>query len=142
MIASLFAALALATAPQQAPGLTTVVRTTLEQCLSGQQTGAGMLPDLADADYAQSFRNGQECGLMAGGWIGDDGALVAAAREAVGAEGSDWTGPVRELRVNESGPALWTRLEQAEGWAPASLLIIEPRAGERGDVEIHFDPAG
>ena len=130
------------TAPQQAPDLTTLVRATLEQCVSGQEASAGGMLDVADADYARTFRNAQACGLTAEGWTGDDGALAAAARAAVGAEGPDWTGTVRELRVNESGAALWTQLEQAEGWAPASLLIIEPQTGERGDVEIHFDPAG
>ncbi|HYC68014.1 hypothetical protein [Brevundimonas sp.] len=142
MIAPLFATLALVAAPQQAPDLTTVVRATLEHCVSGGPAGGGMVTDLSDADYAQPFRNEHVCGLMAEGWTGDDGAMAAAARAAVGAEEPEWTGTVRELQVNESGPALWTRLEQVEGWAPASLLIIEPRPGERGDVEIHFDPAG
>lgn len=142
MIAPLAAILAAVAPPQHAPDLTTVVRTTLEHCVSGQPAAAGLVADLSDADYAQPFGNGHVCGLTSEGWTGDDGALVAAARTAVGAEGPDWSGTVRELRVNESGPALWTQLEQAEGWAPASLLIIEPRTGERGDVEIHFDPAG
>jgi hypothetical protein len=142
VIAAFLTTLALTSPPQEVPDLTTVVRATLEQCVSGRAAAAGIVADLSDADYAQPFGNGHVCGLTAEGWTGDDGALVAAAREAVGAVGPDWTGTVRELTVNESGPALWTRLEQAEGWAPASLLIIEPRTGERGDVEIHFDPAG
>ena len=142
MIATLFAALALVSAPPQAPDLTTLVRATLAQCGSGGEAVAGGVLDVADADWARPFRNDRACGLTAQGWTGDDGALVAAARAAVGAEGAEWTGTVRELRVNESGPALWTELEQVEGWAPASLRIIEPPAGRAGSVEIHFDPAG
>jgi hypothetical protein len=142
MIPTFFAALTLVLAPQQAPDLTTLVRSTLERCVSGQDTIVGGTVDVADADWARPFRNDQACGLMAEGWTGDDGALVAAARAAVGAEGPDWTGVVRESRVNESGRALWTQLEQAEGWAPASLRIIEPPAGQTGPVEIHFSRAG
>jgi hypothetical protein len=142
MTPTIFAALALVLAPQQAPDLTTLVRNTLERCASGQEAVVGGTVEVADADWARPFRNDRECGLMAEGWTGDHGALVAAARAAVGAEGANWTGAVREARVNESGRALWTQLEQAEGWAPASLRIIEPPAGQTGPVEIHFSRAG
>ena len=142
MSPTLFTLLALVAAPQQAPDLTTVVRTTLERCVSEWEAVIGRGLDLADADRARPFRTERACGLTAEGWTGDDGAMVAAARAAVGAEGPDWTGTVRELRVNERGAALWTQLEQVEGWSPASLLIIEPPPGESGSVEIHFDPAG
>jgi hypothetical protein len=144
MIPTFFAALTLVLAPQQAPDLTTLVRVTLEQCAAGHTIFGifGRTVEVADADWARPFRNDRECGLMAEGWTGDHGALVAAARAAVGAEGPDWTGVVRESRVNESAPALWTQLEQAEGWAPASLRIIEPPAGQTGPVEIHFSRAG
>jgi len=142
MIPTLFAVLALVTPPQEAPDLTTVVRTTLERCASAPETVVRGGLDVSDADWARPFRNGSVCGLTADGWNGDGGALVAAARAAVGAEGPDWTGTVRERRVNERGAVLWTQLEQVEGWSPASLLIIEPPPGERGSVEVHFDPAG
>lgn len=142
MISTLFVALTLVPVPQQAPDLTTLVRTTLEQCVSGRDPVSGGMLDVVDADWARPFRNDHACGLTAQGWTGDEGALVAAARAAVGAEGPEWRGAVRELRVNESGPALWTELEQVEGWAPASLRVIEPPAGRTGSVEIHFDPAG
>ena len=142
MTPTIFAALALILAPQQAPDLTTLVRTTLERCASDQEAVVGKTMDIADADWARPFRNERTCGLMAEGWTGDDGALVAAARAAVGAEGADWTGVVREPRANESGPALWTQMEQVEGWAPATLTIIEPPTGRRGPVEIHFGRAG
>ncbi len=142
MISTLFGALTLVSVPQQAPSLTTLVRTTLEQCVSERDPISGGVLDVADADWARPFRNDGGCGLTAEGWTGDQGAMIAAARAAVGAEGPDWAGSVRELRVNERGPALWTQIEQVEGWAPASLLIIEPPPGERGSVEVHFDPAG
>jgi hypothetical protein len=116
----MFFALTLALAPQQAPDLTTLVRTTLERCASGQEAVVGGTVDVADADWARPFRNDRACGVLAEGW----------------------TGAVREARVNESGRALWTQLEQAEGWAPASLRIIEPPAGQTGPVEIHFSWAG
>lgn len=141
-VAALLAPLTLLLTPQQAPELAALVRSTLELCVADPAKVVRTVEDVADADWAQPFRTDGECGLTAEGWRGDGGALVAAARAAVGAEGPDWTGTVRELRVNESGPALWTRLEQAEGWAPASLLIIEPPPGQRSPVEIHFDPAG
>lgn len=142
MIPLLFAALALLPAPQQAPDLATLVRTTLAQCVSGRDLIVDRTVEVADADWARPFHNERTCGLMAEGWTGDDGALVAAARAAVGAEGADWTGVVREARANESGPALWTELEQVEGWAPATLTIIEPPAGRSGSIEIHFGRAG
>ena len=144
MIPTIFAALALMTAPQQTPDLTTLVREALEQCAAGHTVFGffGRTVEVADADWARPFRNDRECGLMAEGWSGDDGALVAAARAAVGAEGTDWTGVVREPRANEFGPALWTRLEQVEGWPPATLTIIEPPTGRTGPVEIHFGRAG
>jgi len=142
MIPPLFALLALVSPPQEAPDLTTVVRTTLERCVSAPDTFVRGGLDVSDADWARPFRNERVCGLTAEGWTGDDGVLGAAARAAVGAEGPDWTGTVRERRVNERGPALWTQLEQVEGRAPASLLIVEPPPGERGTVEIQFVPAG
>ena len=142
MIPMLMAALTVVSVPQQAPDLTTLARTTLAQCGAGGEAVAGGGLDVADADWARPFRNDRFCGLLAQGWTGDDGALVAAARAAVGAEGGEWRGTERELRVNESGPALWTELEQVEGWAPATLRVIEPPAGRTGSVEIYFDPAG
>ncbi|WP_374516240.1 hypothetical protein [Brevundimonas sp.] len=142
MIPILLALLTLVPASQQASDLTTVVRTTLERCVSAPDEVVSDGFDVADADRARPFRNEHACGLAAEGWTGDQGAMVAAARAAVGANGPDWTGSVRELRVTERGPALWTQLEQVEGWAPASLLIIEPPPSERGSVEVHFDPAG
>lgn len=142
MITTHFAAMALVLASQQDPDLTTLVRATLAQCVAGPQAAVSGVLDVSDADWARPFRNDRACGLVAQGWTGDDGTLVAAARAAIGAEGSEWTGVVREHRVNESGAALWTQLEQAEGWAPAVPLIVEPPAGQAGQVEIHFDPAG
>ena len=146
MIPTLLATLALVSAPQQAPqqapDLVTLIRVTLEQCGAGRDLVVNGVLDVSDADWARPFRNDRACGLTAEGWTGDDGALVAAVRAAVGAEEPDWSGSVRELRVNESGPALWTTLEQIEGWSPASLLVIEPTAGRVGSVEIHYDPAG
>jgi len=142
MIAAFVASIQLAAAapePQEAPDLTTLTRTTLEQCVASPDAvgGAGML-DVSDAGWAWPFSDGFECGLRADDWRGDDGALTAAARRAVGADGPGWTGPVRDSRPNERGPALWTRLERAEGGRQTSLMVIEPPAGQRGSVEIYY----
>ena len=69
-------------------------------------------------------------------------AVRAGARAAVGAEGPEWSGPVRESRPNERGPALWTRLERTENGRESWLMIIEPPAGQRGPVEVYYGREG
>ena len=138
MIVALLAALALTPAPHTAPDLAALTRATLAQCVAAPESVSGGTVEVSDADWARSFGGGRECGVTADGWRGDDGALTAGARTAVGAEGPEWTGPVRESRPNERGPALWTRLERTKNGRQSWLLIIEPPQGQRGPVEVHY----
>lgn len=138
MIVALVAALI---AGQQTPDLATATRTTLERCVAAPETIEGVTLEVSDAGWARAF-GGRECGLMAEDWRGDDGALTAGARAAVGADGPDWTGPVRDSRPNERGPALWTRLERTRDGGLTWLMIIEPPPGQRGPVEVYYGREG
>ena len=134
MIAALLAGLIVA---QQTPDLATATRTTLERCVAAPEAMTGAALEVSDAGWARTF-GGRECGVTATDWRGDDGALTAGARAAVGADGPGWTGPVRESRPNERGPALWTRLERTEGGRQTWLMIIEPPQGQRGPIEVYY----
>jgi hypothetical protein len=142
MIVALLGALTLTPGPQAAPDLAALTRATLEQCVAAPETVSAAMVEVSDADWARPFGGGRECGVTADGWRGDDGALTAGARAAVDAEGPEWTGPVRESRPNERGPALWTRLERTENGRESWLMIIEPPAGQRGPVEVYYGREG
>lgn len=146
MIVALFAALALQTAPDAA----TATLATADRCLDVMlgETEPPARPErvtLADGRQAVILLGRDGCSLAVDGWRDDSGLLADKVRDDLTGDRQGWTvSEWRQLRVNESGPTLWTTLVLPDVRRHSGywIQIIEPQQGapERLEISFGIDP--
>ncbi len=137
--------LALAINPLQddPPTLAAVVGAAMERCLDAEidPSLTGMQhPEAQDASLVAVQIGEHGCSLSAEGWTADDGGLIDRVWIVVHGAPAWSVEEVRELRVNERGPAQWTRFIQysADGDEIARVTVIEPVGAEPGSFSLLY----
>jgi len=143
VIAALFAALAV----QSAPDAASVTLALSEQCLAvmtseaeAPAVGRKRVP-LADGREAAIIIGRDGCSLSIDDWRDDGGAFATTVRDDLLARPMRWTmSQWRESRASESGPALWSAMviPDIRRHSAFYIQIIEPGHGAPERLEVSF----
>lgn len=140
---ALILTLALSPLQDDPPTLAAVVGVAMERCLDAEIDASlsGMQhPEAQDASLVVVQISEHGCSLSAEGWTADDGELIDRVWIVVHGAPAWSAEEVRILRVNERGPAQWTRFVQqsADGDEIARVTIIEPAAGRSDSFSLLY----